>query len=165
MPVSNRIDYVLRDASGGRAKTGFWVEPGLTLAQYQQGGQALAQEINAITNGVVESASMTIPVDVSGLTQNIAGANSDVEEVARFGATTADGRPVQVNVPGLIPTAIAAGSDDLNQANSAVAAMISMLEDGIVVTGGTIRPSDVGEQDITQVLTARYAVRPSGTRR
>ena len=68
-----------------------------------------------------------------------------------------------MNIPATNDTASVAGSDDLDQTDTDVAAIVSLLEDGLAVTGGTIIPSDVDENDIVEVVTARERVRNSGS--
>jgi hypothetical protein len=89
---------------------------------------------------------------------------SDVEEVGAFVARTTEGRPVEINVPALNDGVVVAGTNQLDITDPAVAAFITMLEDGIAVTGGTIVPSDVGEDDLEAVVSFTKETRSSGTR-
>ena len=165
MAIPNTFDYVFRDNVGKRATAGYHVIAALTKAQYEEAGQALALLLDAFTNGIVESASMTIPVDLSALTGNVAEENSDVEEGAELGMVTVDGQPVSMIIPSPKQAYFIEGSDDLDTSDPILAAVISMLENGLAVTGGTIQPTDVAEVDLTQVTRARKITRPSGTRR
>lgn len=165
MAIPNTFDYVFRDNAAKRATAGYHVIAGLTKAQYEEAGQALAVLLDDFTNGIVESASMTIPVDISGLTANDADENSDVEEGAAIGMITADGDPVSMIIPAPQQDYFIDGSDDLDISDPILSAVISMLENGLATTGGTIQPTDVAEVDITQVTRARKITSPSGTRR
>lgn len=138
---------------------------GLTLAQITEGlGAGLGALIDAVTVAIITAINALIPVDISGLTGNAAGALSDVEQLGEFIGGTAAGRKVIVNVPAIMNTLSTPGSDDLDQADADVAAFISALEDGLAVTGGTVTVTDVGGDDVTAVLTARERVRNSGVR-
>lgn len=165
MALPNTFDYVFRDNAGKRGTAGYHVIAALTKAQYEEAGQALALLIDDFTNGIVESASMTIPVDISALTGNAADENSDVEEGAELGMVTVDSQPVSMIIPSPQQAYFIEGSDDLDTSDPILAAVISMLENGLATTGGTIQPTDVAEVDITQVIRARKITRPSGTRR
>ncbi len=165
MALPNTFDYVFRDNAGKRASAGYHVIAALTKAQYEEAGQALALLLDDFTNGIVESASMTIPVDISALIANAADENSDVEEGAELGMITVGGDPVSMIIPAPQQDYFIDGSDDLDISDPILAAVISMIENGLAVTGGTIQPSDVAEVDITQVTRARKITRPSGTRR
>lgn len=165
MPIPFTIDVVYRDESGSRATAGYHVGSELTQPQYVEGGQALAPLLDDFTDGVIESMSLTVPVDISGLTDNTAEVGSDVEEAAEFGMITTENRGVSVVIPGLLSDYFTPGSDDLDQSDPLLAPLISMFENGLATTGGTIQPCDVGEIDVSSVIRARKITRPSGTRR
>lgn len=165
MAEPDKIVYTYVDNSNKRATSEHFVETGLTLDQMAEGTEALAEIIDAVTNSRISAANAVYPVDISGLTGNATPAvGADVEEVGEFISHTAAGRPVIVNLPGIAADATGVGTDDLDTSLAPVAALISMLEDGIAVTGGTIIPCDAGEDDILQVDTARERVRNSGSR-
>lgn len=153
-----------RDQAGKTSTNTMYVPNGLTLAQYQEGLAAAAALLDEISGAVMEGMGYSVDVDISALTGNVASGTADVEDIGAFQFATADGRPVNVNVPGIIDTLTPAGSDALDQAQVDVAAFISMFEDGLAVTGGTIIPSDVDEDDIVSTNFAREGVRNSGQR-
>lgn len=158
------FDYVLKGQSPKLASFGVHTPEGLTIVQYAEAAGVLAQDIDGFTNGRIEGGSMTIPVDISGLTGNVAAENSDVEEIAALGAETASGRPVVVNIPTPSALVFIDGSNDLDISDPLLAPVISMLENGLVTLGGLMQPTDVEQEDITQVVTARKRTRSSGTR-
>jgi len=163
MPVPQVI-YTVIDDDGDRATTTINIPTGFSLSQIGEFGAAMATLIDAILDGKVESAEVSFSVDISGLTNNIAGGSSDVEEIGAFKFTTADGYPVNINLPGLDEGMVAVGTDDLDQALPAVAAFITAIETGVAVTAGTISPCDVGESDIIATNSARERFRASGKR-
>lgn len=164
MSLPYTLDYVFRGNSAKRGSVGIHTAVGLTLAQYAEGAGALAALLDDFTNGILLSGSMTIPFDISGLSSNLAEENSDVEEVSEIGMVTTEGRPVVSNIPGTPQIFFIDGSDDLDQSDPDLAALISMFENGLSVTGGTIIPTDVEEVDILSVTRARKVTKPSGTR-
>jgi hypothetical protein len=91
-------------------------------------------------------------------------AQADVEEIGAFQFETVGGFPVYCNIPGILETVVAAGSDDIDQSDVDVAAFITAMETGIVVTGDTVSPTDVGEDSINNTVYARERFRASGKR-
>lgn len=152
-----------RDQASKRATNTLYVPDGLTLAQYQEGLAAAAALLDDVSGAVMEGMVFNVPVDISALTGNVAASTSDVEDVGAFQFRTVDNRPVQVNAPGIIDTLSPSGTDDLDQVQIDVAAFISMFEDGLAVTGGTIIPCDVFEDDIIATVYAREEVKNSGS--
>jgi len=152
-----------QDQANKKSTNTSYIADGLTIAQIEEGLQGFAQLIDDVTNALINGIDFSISIDGSGLTGNVAGGTSDVEEVAEFISRTAAGREVRMNIPATNDTASVAGSDDLDQTDTDVAAIVSLLEDGLSVTGGTIIPSDVDENDIIEVVTARERVRNSGS--
>lgn len=151
-----------RDQAGKTATNTLYVPNGLTLAQYHEGLEASAVLLDEVSGAVMEGMTFCVEVDISGLTGNVVVTTADVEDIGAFQFRTADNRPVNVNVPGIIDTLAPLGSDNLDQSDTDVAAFISMFEDGLAVTGGTITPTDVDSDDITAVVFAREEVRNSG---
>jgi len=160
-----QVIYTVIDDSGDRATTTVNLPTGFSLSQFGEFGSAMATLVDAMLGGKVESAEICFPVDVSGLTSNTALSTSDVEEIGAFQFRTVDNFPVRVNVPCIDELLVASGSDDLNQGDADIAAFIAAMENGIVTTGGTISPTDVGEDDIVNTDFARERTRATGTRR
>lgn len=165
MPLAAQIIYTATDDSGERGTTAINVPNGFSLTQYGEFGSAMATLLDALLGGRIESAEICFGFDISTLTSNIAVANSDVEEIGSFVFETGIGTTVRVNVPGIDESVVAPGSDDIDQADVAVAAFLSVMEDGIATGGGTISPCDKGEEDIINTVFARERFRGSGSRR
>lgn len=165
MAIPFQVVYTTEDASGDKATTSIDVPISFSLAQYGEFASDMAALIDAFIGGVIVSAGLTVNIDLSGLTSNATLSTADVEEVGAFLFTTGEGRPVDVNVPCIIETLEAAGSDNLDQADADIAAFISAIEDGIATAGGTIAPCDRGEGDLTTTVYARSELRNSGKRR
>lgn len=165
MAVPFQVVYTTEDASGDRATTAIDVPITFSLSQYGEFAGAMASLLDAFIGGVLVSAALTVNIDLSALTGNAILSTSDVEEVGAFLFTTGEGRPVDVNVPCIIETLEAAGSDNLDQADVDIAALITAVEDGIATTGGTIAPCDRGEDDLVTTTYARSELRNSGKRR
>jgi hypothetical protein len=159
-----QIIYTVIDDSGERGTTSINLPTGFSIAQIGEFGAAMATLLDAILSGKVESAEFCVSVDVSALINNLAGLNGDVEEIGAFQFETVGGFPVYCNIPGILETVVAAGSDDIDQSDVDVAAFITAMETGIVVTGDTVSPTDVGEDSINNTVYARERFRASGKR-
>jgi hypothetical protein len=68
-------------------------------------------------------------------------------------------------VPGILESLVIPNSKELDLAEPAVAAIITAMQNGIAVTGGTITPSDIQEEDIVGFESALERFRASGRRR
>lgn len=164
MAIATEIIYTIEDQAAKRSTFTAYAANGFTLPQYSEAIQALAVLVDAILTGVLVGADFCVVADLSGLTGNAVASTADVEDVGVFSYLTGDNRPVIVNVPCILDTLSVSGSDDLDEADADVAAFISMYEDGLVTTGGTIQPCDVDEDDVVSLAFAREAVRNSGSR-
>jgi len=164
MPEPIEVTGTYVDQASKKSTNTLYIADGLTIAQITEGLQALASLIDDVVSAVINGINFSVSVDLSGLTGNISAGTSDVEEVGEFISRTAAGREVYMNLPCINDTTSPAGSDDLDQTDVNIAAIISMLEDGLATAGGTIIPSDVDENDLVQVVTARERVRNTGTR-
>jgi len=162
MAIAFELVYQYQDDAGNVATEAAKIPTGFTLAQYTEFGRSLAALKDAVVGGVIIDLGLRVAVDISALTGNISTVTSDVEDVAAFAFRTADNRKVRVNVPCADELDVLANSNDLNQSDTEIAAFISAMENGVAVTGGTMIPSDVGEDAITAIVTAREAFRPSG---
>jgi len=160
MAVAFEIIATISDESGDPATTTIKVPSGFSLAQYVEFAAQMGTILDAMLAGRLESLDLALTADLSALTANIAGAASDVEELGRFSFRTGDNRPVKLNVPALNESLVAVGTDDLDLVDPAIAAVESMMTDGLAVTGGTISPCDVGEDDIISLEYAREGFRP-----
>lgn len=162
MPIAPKITINITDNDGDDANTSIHVPSGLTIAQYGAFANAYANAIDDIALGRVDpKGTMTVPVDISGLTGNTLDPASDVEQIAAFQFLDANGEPVDINVPGLLLADVVAGTDTLNTADTQIAAFITLIEDG----DGTVAPSSVAEADILSLIYARKETRASGRKR
>jgi hypothetical protein len=163
--LANRIVLTYRDNSNKMATSEHFIDDSEGLAYQEQGALAFALVVDNAIAARVSAASLVLDVDISGLTGNetpISGADS--EEVGEFIFRTAEGRKAIMNLPGIEANAVGEGTDDLDQEDTGIAAIISAFEDGIAVTGGTVQPCDAGGDDLVAVVTARERVRNSGSR-
>jgi hypothetical protein len=163
--MADRIQYTLTDEAGETASFGVDVPDTFTLAQYDEFAAAYAILVDDIVGGIVSKAVLKRSVDVGDLTDNGVGVASDIEDIGAFSFRTAEFRRVRVNVPGLLESLVIPNSKELDLSEPAVAAIVVAMTSGIAVTGGTIQPSDIQEDDIIALEDALERFRASGRRR
>lgn len=166
MAIAYDLVVVLEDATGKNASTTLNVPRGGSLSDYSDFAVGIAQNIDAIVSGKISGIDLCLEADLSGLALNNAEDNSDVEELMAFQFRTAEGRPVNLNLPGISEGGpYAKTSNDLDQSEIPMAQVIAMMENGITTSGGLIQPCDVAEDDIVDTNYARERFRASGSRR
>lgn len=165
MPIPIEIVYTIEDRRKRTATTSVKLGSGETKTRVGLFAVAFADVIDNLINGIIRSAVAFLNVDISGLTSNTATSDSDVEEIAAASFKTGINTKVDVNIPAVLETLVDNDTGNLNLAAGAVAAFVTMMEDGIAVTGGTIIPCDIGEEDGLQLVYFRERSRNSGTRK
>lgn len=164
MPV--KLIYSIEgDTQGEYSSTSVTLWDGNLLASLQGFGVAFATLLNATIMGKILDAHLVFEVDISGLTGNTLSDASDVEEVAAFEFATAENNRVKLNIPGLQEALVVSDTHELDTTDAGIAAVITMMEDGLAVTGGTIEPCDIGGDDLVDTFFSREQFRNSGARR
>ena len=99
-------------------------------------------------------ASFCFGLDLS--TATIKGAPSGVSDVFQKGLFQFNSLNgfTSMRLPAISETKVVVGSDAIDTSDADVAAFITAMEDGIVVTGGTISPSDYRVGDISSLKFA-----------
>lgn len=164
MAAVSLIYTIVGNMPNEKSTTEIHFTSGFNLSQYSGYAVAFATLLNNLIGGKILDASLNFGVDLSGLSSNTAEVFSDVQEIAAFEFVTEEGNPVKLSVPALIETAVVDLTHELDQTDARVADIITMMEDGIAVTGGTIVPCDVGEDPIAGVIYARERSKNSGAR-
>lgn len=159
LAVSMRFDVI--DAKGKPSFTKIRIPTGFSVSDYIEFGQGLGQLIANITTIKITRASFCVGVDLSGATiKGVASGLSDIAQKALIGFSTAvAGFRTKLKLPALSETKVVVGSDSIDQADADVAAFLSAMEVGIVVTGGTIQPTDTRGNDVTSTDYAREIFR------
>lgn len=159
LAVSIRFDLV--DAKNKASNTTIRVPNGFSIAQYIEFAQAMGQLISDLSQAQITRASFVVGLDLSSATiKASAGAFSDIAHKAYFGFQTAvAGFRSKMRLPTLDETKVNAASDTINQVDVDVAAYMTAMENGIIVTGGTISPSDARGNDIVSTDYAREVFR------
>lgn len=156
---------IVGDKPGETSETSVSLYSGNILSALTGFAVAFATLLNNAIMGKILDAYLVFGVDISSLTGNTLSAASDVEEIAAFEFATGENNRVKLNIPGLQEAKVVSGTHELDTADSDIAAVIAMMEDGIAVTGGTIEPCDIGGDDLVDTFFAREQFRNSGKKK
>lgn len=159
LAVSVRFDFI--DDKGKRSFTKVRVPTGFTIPQYGEFVLGMAQLLADMSTGRITHASFCIGLDLTTATiKAVASGLSDIAQKGLFGfSTDVAGFRTKTKLPALSETSILSGTDKIDQADADVAAFISAMETGIVVTAGTVSPTDMRGNDIVTTDYARELFR------
>jgi hypothetical protein len=165
MALPYHIKCIIAERTGKTGTTDFFVNPGLTVAQYTEGAPGIATITDAMLAGRVNALKLGIPVDISFLAGNVAAGLSDVTDKGHFSFVSSENRPVEINIPSLDESFVADFSHDIDQSAPDVANFLTLVLDGSATPGGVIAPTNRGEDDITAVTVAREVWTSKGKRK
>jgi len=159
LAVTVNIGFI--DGKGDTSTTSVRVPTGFTLANYVEFAEDLAQLVSNIASSAITSVSLSFYVDLSalGLDTVASSVTSVAKKLFLQFSTAVTGFVAKTFIPGLRETQVGTGSDDVNQADVDVAPLLSAIEDGIVVTGGTMTFTNEREHDITATQLAKERFR------
>lgn len=159
LAVSMRFDFI--DEAGRTSFTKVRVPTGFSLPQYTEFAQAFGQLLIGVSVGQITRASFCVGLDLSTSTIKAAATLfADIAQKAMFGfSTVVAGLRTKLKIPAFDENLINAGSDDVDIIAPAVANFLAAMEDGIVVTGGTISPCDSRENDVNNTDFGRELFR------
>lgn len=164
--MSTDLIMEIEDKSGDKATTSVKLPTGSSVANMTTFAVAWATAMNDFILGKILSVIAYALAPLVTIINNTILETADVEHIGKFQFITVNGNRVQFNVPALNEAIVLAyTSDELNQADPEVAAVIAAMTTGIAVTGGTISPCDIGEGNISDIIFAREAFKNSGARR
>ena len=161
LAVSIRFDFI--DDKGKTSFTKVRVPTGYTIANYVEFAQGAAQVFADLSNAQITNVSLTFGLDLSGQgLKTVASVVSDIYQKIRFQfATALQGFRAKFSVPASSELKIVAGSDAVDEVDADVAAFVTAIEDGLVVTGGTVTFTDNRDNDITALQFGREIHRAS----
>lgn len=159
LAVTIRLQVV--DSKGKTSFTKVRVPTGFSIPQYVEFAQGIAQLIGDLSVGSITSASLTFGVDLGGLgLKAVANVLADTAQKGYFAfASAVTGFFKRLRIPTFDEGKIAVGSDAISTSDPDVAAFITAMESGIVVTGGTVAPTTEREQDLVALTDAREVFR------
>lgn len=157
MVLAVSIRYQFIDGEGDTSFTKIHVPTGFSIAQYTEFAIAFGQLLANITDGGITSASFCVGLDLSSSTiKAVVTTGADIAQKALFGfGTILAGFRTKLKLPAFRTALITSGSDSVDQSHADIVAFSSAMEDGIVVTGGTISPTDLRGNDVDALNYAR----------
>lgn len=155
------IHFTIVDESNKSSKTTIHVPTGFSLSNYLAFGQAAAQLIANINEGQITEVSVSYPLDISGASiRATALAAADLFKKVFFQATSAvSGLLGKFFIPTYDEVNNIVGSKNVDLADPDVAAFVSLIEDGVNVSGEIVQPQDLRENDLEVVTIAREVFR------
>jgi len=153
------VIYSIVDGKGKQSTTEINLPTSVSLADAILFAQEMAKLLDALIDGRVTRIGLGFLVALPGSLKAVAGANSDVEEGARFQFRTAGNYFTGLRLPTFDEQYILPNTDTVDQVSAPTAAFINAMRSGINLTGvggsGTIQPADKRGDDITTLEFAR----------
>lgn len=149
------VVFTVSDAKGDQSTFSVPVPTGTAITDLAGFAQALAALIEPLCNGALRDLHFSIPVSFTPW--SAAASISDIQEKARFAFRTVNGFLKHVSLPTAVESVFAAGSRDVDIANTDVAAFITAMTDGITVNAHDVEPCDVRGEDLTELESASEA--------
>lgn len=165
MPTPIEITFTIVDRRSREATTSVKLGSSEVKSRVQLFAVAWANAIDNLIGGVIRNAIATLYPDISAITSNTATNDSDVEEILSCYFASSPQLRTEFNVPAILETLIINETGYADEAAPAIQALLTMMEDGIAVTGGNILPCDVGGVGPIENIYLRERSRNSGTRK
>jgi len=159
LAITMRFDF--EDDKGKSSSTKIRLPSGFSIANYVEFGQAAAQLLVNASTGSLTGATITFNVSLDALgLKTVPSAVSKVARKLYLQFTTAvTGFLGKTLFPSLAESKVISGSDDVDQADVDVAALVSALEDGIAVTLGTMTFTNGRGHDLVTATDAKEQFR------
>lgn len=149
------VVFTISDAKGDQSTFSIPIPSSVLIDDIADFAQALADLIEPLCNGALRDLHFTIPVPFTPWAA--AASISDIQEKARFAFRTVNGFLKHVSIPTAVESIFAAGSRDVDLADTDVAAFVTAMVDGITVNTHDVEPCDVRDEDLTELESATEA--------
>lgn len=160
MALATTINIQFIDGKGKTSNTKIRVPNTFSIAQYREFAEAIGQLILNVSQGAITGISVNFALDLSALGfKAVAGALGSVTAKMQGLFQTASGLIAKWLLPAPEEEKVTAGSDDFDQTDGDVAALVSAFEDGIAVTAGTITFTNGRGSDIEAVSSLKETFR------
>lgn len=144
--------YRVKDAKGLLSTITIPVSQSTAIADLAEFASDMASLIQSCITGTVVSAGYSVISSVSDVAPN---SLSDVQEVGRLVFNSIDGYRKDLNLPTFDETKMLAGSVLINVADTAIAALITAMLDGITENAHVVNPTTMHNEDLS-VLDAAF---------
>jgi hypothetical protein len=165
MAFAVTIRFGILDNKGKTSFTKVRIPTGFSITDMVEFAQSAAQLIADLSGGQVTSAGVCAGLDLSSATIKpvVISQAADTLKKGFFQFKAAlDARfKMRMKIPAFSETKIVAGSDQIDQTDTDVAAFITAMEDGIAVTSATIQPTTNRANDLDTIDFARELFRAS----
>jgi len=157
--VDTLLSIGIRDITPkGKKRYGVWLPGGLTLAQYTAWSTAFQPTLDNTLDGAISDVLLTITLPRA--TGDIKADPNDGSRVRRGGeflyGVPSAARNWGIYLPSLLPSIIDSGAILLD---TAVAALVTQMVNGIDISGTTIQPTNGFGEDIESVILANETFR------
>ena len=145
------VSLGIRDADGDKDTVAMYIPTGsLDIADFQGFVDTVAPLVDAITDGVIESASITVGATLPGGLATDPVAGCEVQKGGLF-QLSANGTPYthSVRIPAMTPSLFS--GDAINLSDTPVSNFTSVLVNGTTPNTSLVSPSNKYEMDLTSV--------------
>ena len=149
MALPIKLQYTIRDEKGFISRTLVHIPSATTLANATAYAQDVAEVIDAVIGGKLESIDVCIGVSLPGGIKITPDANTDIEEGALFVYEDADGRIFRQRLPTFLESLIETGTRQVDNSNAGVQAYTDM----IVTGNGTVQASTLAATDLVSLVS------------
>lgn len=159
--VTVSFTYSFVDDAGKTSSTKIRVPlVGMTLVDISEFGLASAQVLADLSSCKLTKTTACVGVDLTGLgLRAVATATSDIAHKALVMIRSSIGAFTRMIIPTFNESFQVPNSDQVDTADASVVALVTAIEDGIAVTGGTVTPVDRRGYDIESVDDIREIFR------
>lgn len=156
MALAVSIKFTFADGNNKPSSTRIYVPTGFSISQYVEFAQGAAQILTNASLCSITGATLCVGLDISAATiKAVPLLASDVwGKVKLIYSSAVAGFRRTFNLPAADSAKFALNSDDVNQGGAEFIALDGAITNGIAVTGGTIAPVTVRDQDLTAVTVA-----------
>lgn len=159
MVLAFSLDFTIRDQKGKESSSSIKIPATLSIAQYVEFGTDALQIIVNNTSGQVVNAGISAKLDLTaGSLNTVVSTLADVAEKAFFSfRSTVGGLFARFKIPTMSEASmVVAGTDQLDPTDTALAAFIAAVEDGITLTDTTVvQPTDKYGNDLEALNLGR----------
>lgn len=157
------VNFTFEDAKKKRSTTKIRLESSVSIANAVAWAEAAAQIMKDMSSARLVEVSVSVGLDLSAVSlKSVATQFSDVFEKGMFVLkSAANGLFGRLNLPTWDEANNFANSDQIDPADAQVAALITILEDGVTNAGTTTNAITSRGEVVTDVLSMRNIFRKS----
>lgn len=148
------VNYTIVDGTGRKSSVTVYLPNDLVIGDIQDFSDLMAPIIEDLIDGAITGVTVAIGLTLPVGLNATPGANSDVEEGARFIFASVNGYSTAVRIPTFKEALISPNSKAVDQTEAAVIAFVDAMVDGLAAGLGTAEPTDYRGDDIVGLTSA-----------